>query len=126
MGKRFAGVVAFGMMVAGVGGAPAQSPQQQAEFFQTHYTKREVHIPMRDGVKLFASIFVPIAAQFADKGPYPFLMTRTPYGCAPYGEDKVSPRVTGNQDMLQGGYILVCEDVRGRWASEGNLAGDDA
>ena len=104
--------------------APAQTPQQQqaaqqAEFFRTHYTKREVHIPMRDGTKLFAAVYAPIAGQFRDKGPYPFLMTRTPYSCAPYGEDKVMPRVTGNQDMLQSGYILVCEDVRGRWASEG-------
>lgn len=93
--------------------------QQQADFFSSHYTKREVHIPMRDGVKLFAAVYTPVGAQFPDKGPYPFLMTRTPYSCAPYGEDKVSPRVTGNQDMLQSGYILVCEDVRGRWASEG-------
>ncbi len=98
---------------------PQQQAAQQAEFFRTHFTKREVHIPMRDGVKLFASVYTPVAGQFNDKGPYPFLMTRTPYSCAPYGEDKIAPRVTGNQDMLQSGYILVCEDVRGRWASEG-------
>ena len=117
--RAFVGIAAVIACLAVKAQTPASSAQQQAEFFRTHFTKREVHIPMRDGVKLFASVYTPIAAQFADKGPYPFLMTRTPYGCAPYGEANVMPRVTGNQDMLGSGYILVCEDVRGRWASEG-------
>lgn len=99
------------------------SPQQQAranaDFARTHYTKRELHIPMRDGTKLYTAVYTPIAAQFADKGPYPILMTRTPYSCAPYGVDKVAPHVTANPNLLQGGYILVCQDVRGRWDSEG-------
>ena len=76
-------------------------------------------LPMRDGVKLFTAVYTPVAGQFKDAGPYPFLMTRTPYSCAPYGEDKNAPRVTGNMDLLQSGYILVCQDVRGRWDSEG-------
>ncbi|HZL26164.1 MAG TPA: CocE/NonD family hydrolase [Acidobacteriaceae bacterium] len=103
--------------------APAPSPQQQQRemmaYFQTHYTKQEVHIPMRDGVKLFTAIYTPLAKEFKDAGPYPFLMTRTPYSCAPYGEDKIAPRVTGNIDLIHSGYILVCQDVRGRWDSEG-------
>ncbi len=104
--------------------APQPSPQQQAreaaEFFKTHYAKREYHIPMRDGVKLYAAVYSPIGGQFKNSGPYPFLMSRTPYSCAPYGADHISPRVTSNQALLHGGYILVCEDVRGRWASEGS------
>jgi len=102
---------------------PAPSPQQQQremmEYFRIHYTKHEYHIPMRDGVKLFTAVYTPIATQFKDAGPYPFLMTRTPYSCAPYGEDKNSPRVTGNTSLIYSGYILVCQDVRGRWNSEG-------
>ncbi len=102
---------------------PAPSPQQQQRemmaYFQTHYAKHEYHIPMRDGVKLFTAVYTPIAKEFKDAGPYPFLMTRTPYSCAPYGEDKVAPRVTGNTGLIQSGYILVCQDVRGRWNSEG-------
>ena len=102
---------------------PQPSPQQQAreaaEFFKTHFVKHEYRIPMRDGVKLYAAVYTPVAGQFTDASPYPFLMSRTPYSCAPYGEDHVMPHVTGNQNLLHGGYILVCEDVRGRWNSEG-------
>ncbi len=100
---------------------PAQtpSPSQMRAFFASHFTKREYQIPMRDGVTLYTAVYTPVPAEYADKGPYPFLMTRTPYSCAPYGADKVMPRVTGNQNLLQGGYILVCQDVRGRWDSGG-------
>src|ERR1700712_677562 len=132
MGVLRCAVVGWGLMVgmasAALGQAPAAapapvSPQQQqrdaAAYFQTHYAKHEYHIAMRDGVKLFTSVYTPIAKEFKDAGPYPFLMSRTPYSCAPYGEDKVVPRVTGNTDLVHSGYILVCQDVRGRWASEG-------
>ncbi len=107
--------------------APATAPssiQQRMEemkaFFKTHYAKHEYRIAMRDGVKLYTQVYTPIAGEFADKGPYPFLMTRTPYSCGSYDNDVVAPRVTGNMDMLESGYILVCQDVRGRWESEGS------
>ena len=102
--------------------APTPAQVQQREmmsFFQTHLAKHEYRIPMRDGIKLLTAVYTPVAGQFKDAGPYPFLMTRTPYSCAPYGEDKIAPRVTGNIDLIHSGYILVCQDVRGRWASEG-------
>ena len=130
-GNRWAGTAALWLAGTACGAqttaaAPAAAPQQAArtpqqmrEFFASHYTKREYQIPMRDGVKLYTAVYTPAAAQFADKGPYPFLMTRTPYSCAPYGADKILPRVTGNQKLLEGGYILVCQDVRGRWDSQG-------
>ena len=97
-----------------------ETPAERAEaFFASHFTKHEYHVPMRDGVKLYTAVYTPAAGQASDPGPYPFLMTRTPYSCAPYGADKVLPRVTGNSKLLQSGYILVCQDVRGRWDSEG-------
>jgi uncharacterized protein len=99
---------------------PQQRMQQMMQFFATHYEKHEYRIPMRDGVKLYTQVYTPIAGQFADKGPYPFLMTRTPYSCGNYDNNVVEPRVSGNMDMLRSGYILVCQDVRGRWESEGN------
>ncbi len=101
--------------------APAPSPQAPLGqvFFASHFAKHEYQVPMRDGVKLYTAVYTPVAGQMSDAGPYPFLMTRTPYSCAPYGGDKVMPRVTGNQKLLQSGYILVCQDVRGRWNSEG-------
>ena len=113
-------LAAWVLVCAGVSGAVAQQSGPTAEFFKTHYEKHEYRIPMRDGVKLYTQVYTPIAAQVDDKGPYPFLMTRTPYSCGSYDNDVVQPRVTGNMIMLKSGYILVCQDVRGRWESEGN------
>ncbi|HEY4357652.1 MAG TPA: CocE/NonD family hydrolase [Acidobacteriaceae bacterium] len=116
-------VTCAGSMRAQTPATAPPSPQQQAreaaEFYRSHYVKHEYRIPMRDGVKLLTAVYTPVASQFQDAGPYPFLMTRTPYSCAPYGEDKIVPRVTGNEALLHSGYILVCQDVRGRWSSEG-------
>lgn len=133
MRVRALGIMAWTGMMAGAAvaqtGAPAQpspavTPQQQraemAMFYKSHYAKHEYRIPARDGVKLYTVVYTPIAAEFADKGPYPFLMTRTPYSCGNYDNPNVEPRVTSNMTMLQSGYILVCQDVRGRWASEGS------
>ncbi len=118
--RKLAGLVSLAAVCA-VGSAAGQgvTPEQQAEFFRTHYAKQEYHIAMRDGVKLYTAVYTPIAAEYGDKGPYPFLMTRTPYSCAPYGADRVMPHVTSNHKLLESGYILVCQDVRGRWDSEG-------
>jgi uncharacterized protein len=96
--------------------APAAS---QEEFIKTHYAKFEYRIPMRDGVKLFVSVYTPQAGAFKDPGPYPFLMTRTPYSCAPYGEDQMPKRLGVSQELLESGYIFVCGDARGRYESEG-------
>ena len=60
---------------------PAPSPTEE-DFIRTHYTKYEFRIPMRDGKRLFTSVYVP---KDSASGPYPFLMDRTPYDVAPYG-----------------------------------------
>jgi putative CocE/NonD family hydrolase len=98
---------------------PQQQMQQTMEFYKTHYAKHEYRVAMRDGVKLYTVVYSPVAGQFEDKGPYPFVMSRTPYSCGHYGDDVIQPRVTGNIDMVHSGYIFVCQDVRGRWESEG-------
>jgi len=112
--------VAAGLLCSGIA-VLAQAPAAAAadDFVKTHYAKYEYRIPMRDGVKLFASVYVPQAGAFKDAGPYPFLMTRTPYSCAPYGEDKFPARIGPSQELMESGYIFVCEDARGRTASEG-------
>src|ERR1700756_1107080 len=98
----------------------AQAPgASQEEFIKTHYGKYEYRIPMRDGVKLFVSVYVPVAGAFKDPGPYPILMTRTPYSCAPEGEDKMPQRLGPSQELLESGYIFACGDARGRYESEG-------
>jgi hypothetical protein len=104
------------MVTVGAGALVAQP----AADLKAAYTKREVMIPMRDGVKLFTSILVPRDAA----GKHPILLRRTPYSCAPYGADAFPGGGLGNQveRYAAAGYILVCQDVRGRYRSEGDYA----
>ncbi len=83
-----------------------------------NYTKMEKYITMRDGIKLFTSIYLP-----KDKTEkHPILMTRTPYSCAPYGENNFRPFwYSYEKEYFKEGYIMVIQDVRGRWMSEGNF-----
>jgi uncharacterized protein len=82
-----------------------------------HYTKYEYYIPMRDGKKLFTSIYVPKDSSH----PYPFLMMRTPYSVAPYGVDQFRPRLGPTEAFDKAGYIFAMQDVRGRYLSEGTF-----
>jgi putative CocE/NonD family hydrolase len=83
-----------------------------------NYTKIERKIPMRDGIKLFTSIYIPKD----NKENHPVLMQRTPYSCAPYGEDKWKDFWNSYlKTYLREGYIMVIQDVRGRWMSEGDF-----
>ncbi|MCW2120709.1 CocE/NonD family hydrolase [Flavobacterium sp. 7A] len=84
---------------------------------EDNYTKKEIYISMRDGVKLFTSIYTP--KDISKNKKYPIVMMRTCYSIAPYGEDKFSTRVGPNPFMLKDGYIFVQQDVRGRYKSEG-------
>jgi len=87
-------------------------------WFAQHYTKKEVYIPMRDGIRLFTSIYIPKDNTEA----HPILMTRTPYSCAPYGEGKyMHIDHSYLRAYLKEGYIMVTQDVRGRWMSEGQF-----
>ncbi len=81
------------------------------------YKKMEVMIPMRDGVKLFTAIYIP--TETTEK--YPFLIQRTPYSCAPYGENNLRSRLGPNSLFASEKYIYVYQDVRGRYMSEGNF-----
>ena len=113
-------LVAVCLLVTAEYGVHAQAPgPSQEEFIKTHYAKYEYRIPMRDGAKLFVSVYTPLTGAFKDPGPYPFLMTRTPYSCGPYGEDKMPTRLGPSQELLESGYIFVCGDARGRYQSEG-------
>jgi len=82
-----------------------------------HYTKYEYRIPMRDGVHLFTSVYVPKDSSHA----YPFLIDRTPYSVAPYGVDLYRTRLGPSPDFDKAGYIFVFQDVRGRYMSEGKF-----
>ena len=81
-----------------------------------NYTKQEVDIEMRDGAKLHTTIYSPKDTS----KEYPVIMQRTPYSSAPYGEGKFKTKIGPNIHMMQDGYIVVYQDVRGRWMSEGH------
>jgi len=84
---------------------------------RARYTKFEYLVPMRDGVRLFTSVYVP-----KDRSkPYPFLLTRTPYSVAPYGADAYRTALGPSREFEDAGLIFVYQDARGRYMSEGEF-----
>ena len=96
-------------------GPMSQQQRELADYIKSHYTKREVMIPMRDGVKLFVSIYEPKDT----KEKYPIMFDRTCYSVAPYGLDKFRASLGPDDLFAHEGYIFVYGDVRGRYMSEG-------
>ena len=88
-----------------------------AEHIRSHYTKFEHRIPMRDGIRLHTAVYVPNDAKA--ENTYPILMRRTPYSSAPYGADRYSTTFGLPEGFATEGYIVVIQDVRGRFMSEG-------
>ena len=84
-------------------------------YVKDNYNKKEVKITMRDGVKLHATIYSPKDTSKT----YPILLQRTPYSCQPYGEDEFRKKIGPNPILMKEGNIIVYQDVRGRWMSEG-------
>lgn len=109
-------ILVFAVFLLGSISVSGQQPDDLAKYIREHYTKREVQIPMRDGVKLFTSIYIP-----EKKGSYPILLSRTPYSVAPYGKDKFKTSLGPDVLFAKEGYIFVYQDVRGRWMSEGKF-----
>ncbi|GAB3981469.1 CocE/NonD family hydrolase [Spirosoma terrae] len=91
--------------------------KEDSLYIRQNYTKIERLIPMRDGVKLFTSIYMPKST--AQK--YPILLDRTPYSVAPYGEDKYKTSLGPSMLFARDGYIIVYQDVRGKYMSEGEF-----
>jgi hypothetical protein len=98
----------------------AQEKKTSKYDIPANYTKQEVDIAMRDGVKLHTTIYSP-----KDKSQeYPIIMMRTPYSSKPYGKDNFPEsayRMAGNKQLVKQGNIFVKQDVRGRWMSEGDF-----
>ncbi len=99
---------------------------QDSIYMREHYQKYEYSIPMRDGAKLFTVVYVP-----KDKSKkYPILMNRTCYNASDYADYKTYGHPSSF--MVRDGYILVFQDVRGRYMSDGqfdnmrpNISGND-
>ncbi len=105
-------------------GLPSETPARlEASTDGFDYVRREVMIPMRDGVKLHTVILVPNGASGA-----PILLTRTPYDATKLTSHAESahlgPILTGYDNatdvIIEGGYIRVVQDVRGKHGSEGD------
>jgi putative CocE/NonD family hydrolase len=103
---------------------PSESPAQVKPATDTFdYTRREVMIPMRDGVKLHTVMLIPKGAKNA-----PILLTRTPYNASDLttrtNSAHLGPSLYGYDNatdvIVEGGYIRVIQDVRGKYGSEGD------
>jgi putative CocE/NonD family hydrolase len=99
--------------------APDIPPSFTAPSAEWDYLKREVMIPMRDGVKLHTVIVIPRGAKGA-----PIILTRTPYEASKRAARFVSPHMLatlpmGDEVFVPQGYIRVFQDVRGKYGSEG-------
>jgi len=96
----------------------AQTTNKDSLYFAEHYTKQEVHFAMRDGIKLFTAIYTP-----KDKTEqHPILIWRTPYSVAPYGKGNFpSRRLESFFHFIKENYIIVFQDVRGSFMSEGKF-----
>lgn len=82
------------------------------------YDKAEYRIAMRDSVALYTAVYTPKAP-----GKAPVIIFRTPYGCGPYGAGRF-PQGFGKgylRSYVDRGYIIVMQDVRGRYMSEGDF-----
>src|SRR5258707_7155790 len=98
---------------------PALDPARklQLEYTIAHYTKYDYRIPMRDGIKLFTSVYVPKDSS----QPYPIMLERTPYSVGPYGIDNYRPFLGPSDLFTKEGFIFAYQDVRGRYLSEGTF-----
>jgi uncharacterized protein len=103
---------------------PSEMPAQLEPVTDSFdYTRREMMIPMRDGTKLHTVILIPKGAKNA-----PILLTRTPYNATELTSHSYSshlgPSLNGYDDalevILEGGYVRVVQDVRGKYGSEGD------
>jgi len=97
--------------------SPGHLAAQGVDYIKSHYTKYEYRIPMRDGVRLFTSVYVPKE----QTQRYPILLSRTPYSVQPYGVDAYKSDLGPSALFGTEGYIVVYQDVRGRWMSEGEF-----
>ncbi len=92
---------------------------ERALWLQENYQKREYRIPMRDGTALYTAVYTPRDA--SEENRYPILMKRTCYSCRPYGSEDFPSRIGPSSHLEREKYIFVCQDVRGRYMSEGSF-----
>ena len=95
--------------------ASSNTWSQSISILKQKYNKQEVYITMRDGVRLFTSIYTPKNTSVA----HPILMNRTPYNIEPGGPDSFNYFMQLYERYTSDDYIMVYQDVRGSYMSEG-------
>jgi putative CocE/NonD family hydrolase len=121
--KRLSGICLCFLFVVSL---QAQKLNEDSVYMRENYEKTEYQIPMRDGIKLFTLVYMP-----KDKSKtWPILMNRTCYNASNYADFKTYSHPS--DFLVREGYILVFQDVRGRYLSEGefnnmtpNIPGND-
>lgn len=119
---KFVRVILAALAVAAGSTATAQTPPTAAQAAKPDphplYSYREVMVPMRDGVRLQTVIMAPLDA----RGPLPILLRRTPYGVPDKAYSETPDSLTA---LAADGYILVVQNIRGRFKSEGAFSLSD-
>lgn len=96
---------------------PVAASPGSSEVLKKKYDKQEVYITMRDGIKLFTSIYTPKDTSVL----HPVLMNRTPYNIEPGGQDQFNFFLQVYSRYIEDEYIMVFQDVRGKYMSEGQF-----
>lgn len=91
--------------------------KEDSAYIRNNYKKIEVMVPVRDGIKLYTSIYMPKDST----KKYPIMMDRSPYGSGPYGPDDYKTSLGPSMIFAKEGFIFVYQDVRGRYMSEGTF-----
>src|SRR5438477_5507606 len=105
----------FAVVLSATFGGPLRA--QGLEYVKANYTKHEQYIRMRDGVRLYTTVYVPKDHSRS----YPILLNRTPYSISPYGADRYRADIGPSPLFGKEGFIIVYQDVRVRWMSEGEF-----
>lgn len=97
---------------------PAAAQEVDSLWVAEHYVKRDTLIPMRDGVRLYTAVYIPKHPST----PRPIILRRTPYSVGRYGNTRYNPAGGAWAEFQRLGYIMVQQDVRGRFMSEGTFS----
>ena len=90
---------------------------ENSTFIKENYTKASYQIQMRDGIKLYTTVYSPKDTSIS----YPIMYNRTPYSVAPYDENKFRGNLGPSPLFEKEKYIFVYQDVRGKFMSEGEF-----
>ncbi|MET3126169.1 putative CocE/NonD family hydrolase [Arcicella rosea] len=115
--KTFLSAILFVLLPLMLMGQKLTLAQQDSVFVRENFSKQEVYITMRDGIRLFTSIYIP--KDISSKNPYPFLIYRTCFGSSPYGSNNYPKLLYYSNHVMREKFIFIKQDVRGRYMSEG-------